>query len=509
MKEKLNRFLNKKKAIQERDYSRQHAKNRLSCIERVELLFDKGTFVETGMLAQQDIVAKDIKVELTPRDGFLTGYGEINGRVAGVGAYDITVKGGSSGFVGEKKFNRIKRMALEQGFPIIIMCEGFGARLEEEISSRMLYDSRQFAITCALSGFVPLVIPVMGEVWGGQANLTGLGDFVPMTSNSCMGIVGPPLLKSKMSLEISKKKLGGVKVHCEESGMADLEVKDDYECITKIKEFLSYLPSSSNEEAPCIKSADDPERRDECLLDIVPLNNKRAYDMHRIIESVADKGSFFELKPEYAKNIITGMARMDGRPVGFIANQPMWMAGTLDPKACIKAAHFIEFCDAFGLALIFLQDVPGFYPGPHSEQTGIIRYSAKWLYNLANATVPRITILIRKVYGLAHYAMCNMGFRPNLIVGWPTVEAGAIDPEDAVGIMFRKKMAETGDWEREKDAMFKEFKKKTRLDDALKDGLIDDVIDPRDTRPLIIKALRMAKKRRQGYTFKRHGISPI
>jgi len=509
MREKLQKYIKLKQEVQNRDYSVQHRKNRLSAIERVQLLFDPGSFVEIGILAKQDVVGKSVKEEPTPRDGIVTGYGLINGRLAGVAAYDITVKGGSMGFVGEKKFNRVKELALEQGFPIIIMCDGTGARLEEEISSRMLYDNPQFKNLCALSGYVPIVVAVMGECFGGHANLTALGDFVPMTKGSTMGLVGPPLLKSKMSIEISKEELGGVKVHCEKSGMADLEVQDDHECIAMIKKFLSYLPSNCHEEPPQFESSDDPERKEDSLLDIVPVNPKRAYDMHRVIDLVVDKGSFFELKPKFAKNIITGLARMDGRSVGIIANQPMVLAGAIDSFAANKASHFIEFCDAFGIPLIFFQDVPGFLPGPQSELAGIIRYSTKMIYTLAHSTVPKISILIRKVYGLAHYGMCNRGFNPNLILAWPTVEASAIDPEDAVDIMFGKTLSKSPDWEQIRRKKIDELRNKISIDEALEAGLIDDVIDPRETRSIIIKALRMAKRRQQGFNFKHHGISPI
>jgi len=509
MNQNLQRYLEMKEQIRNRDFSAQHDKNRLSAMERVDLLFDQGTFIETGILATQDICAKEIKKEPTPRDGIVTGYGRINGRFAGVAAYDVSVKGGSMGFVGERKFNRIKDLAREQGFPVIIMCDGTGARLEEEISSRMMYDNPQFANLCALSGYVPIIVAVMGECFGGHANLTALGDFVPMTRGSTMGLVGPPLLKSKMSLDIGKEELGGVGVHCEKSGMADLCVKDDYDCIQKIKEFLSFLPSNCHDKPPRLQSTDDSTREDKDLLHIVPSNPRRAYDMRRIIQGIVDDRCFFELKPSYARNIITGLARMDGRTVGIIANQPMWLAGAIDVSAADKASHFIEFCDAFGVPLLFLQDVPGFLPGPQSELDGIIRHSTRMIYQLAHATVPRISILIRKIYGLAHYGMCNMGFKPNLIVAWPTVEASAIDPEDAVEIMFGKTLSKSPDREKIRAEKIAQFRKRTRVDDALEAGFIDDIIDPRKTRPMIIRTLAMAGKRRKALDFKHHGISPV
>ncbi|MFH1350258.1 MAG: carboxyl transferase domain-containing protein [Pseudomonadota bacterium] len=505
----LRPHVEKKEALKRIDYSKQHARGRLSASERVALLFDPDSFVEIGALAQQDQFHRGIKPEPTPRDGVIAGYGTVKGRRVGVGAYDFTVKGGSMGFVGEWKLTRIKRLVMEQGFPLVIFCDGTGARLEEEVTSKAGYDNPQFADLCSLSGYVPIVVAIMGECFGGHANLTALGDFVPMTRDSTMGLVGPPLLKSKMNIEISKEELGGVAVHCDESGMADLAVKDDRECIERIKEFLSYLPSNCHEESPAWETEDDPNRREGRLLEIVPTNPKRPYDMREIIGCIVDEGRYFELKPTYARNMITCLSRMDGRVVGIIANQPLWLAGAIDVKACIKASHFVNLCDAFGIALIYLQDVPGFLPGPTQEREGIIRWSTRMLFELAHATVPRITILIRKAYGLAHYGMCNLGFRPNMIVAWPTGEFSAIDPEDAVDIMFGKQLAGSEDRERARTEMIQAFKRKTGLEPVIEASLIDDVIDPRDTRPMIIKALKMARKRRKGLHFKKRSITPI
>lgn len=509
MMDRLRPYREKKRALMRMDYARQHVRGRLSAIERVELLFDEGTFVEIGAMAQQDQLTRSIKPGPTPRDGIVTGYGRVNGRTVFAGAYDITVKGGSMGFVGEWKLTRVKRLAAEQGRPLVIMCDGTGARLEEEISSKAGYDNPQFANLCAMSGYVPIVVAVMGECFGGHANLTALGDFVPMTKGSAMGLVGPPLLKSKLSVEITKEDLGGVEIHCNKSGMADLAVKDDRECIEKIREFLSYLPPNCNEPPPSIVPGDDPGRREERLLEIVPTNTKRAYDMRGIIECIVDDGVYFELKPTYAMNIITCLARMDGRTVGIIANQPMWKAGSIDVKACIKASRFVNFCDAFGIALIYLQDVPGFLPGPESELEGIIRWSTRMIFELAHATVPRMTVLIRKAYGLAHYGMCNLGFRPNMIVAWPTGEFSAIDPEDAVDIMFGKELSGIEDGNKVRNEKIRAFRKKITMDPALEAAFIDDVIDPRDTRSVLIKGLHMARNRRHGPTFKRRGITPI
>jgi len=506
---RLKPYLEKKEELRKWDYSKQHAKGRLSAPERVNLLFDHGSFVEIGALAKQNQHTRGIKPEPTPRDGIVVGYGKVDGRIVGVAAYDNTVKGGSMGFVGEWKFTRMKRMAAEQGFPVVILCDGAGARLEEEISSEAGYDNPQFANLCALSGQVPIVVAVMGDCYGGHANLTALGNFVPMTKNSTMGLVGPRLLKSKLSIDITKEELGGYKIHCEKSGMADLAVENDPQCIDVIKEFLSYLPSNCDEEPPRIDCKDDPNRCEEELLNIVPTNTRRAYDMKKLIRYIVDNGDFFELKPTFAMNIITCLARMNGRTVGIIASQPNSMAGTIDVNACQKASGFINFCDAFGIALIFIQDVPGFYPGPKSELDGIIRWSTRLLFELAHSSVPKVTLLVRKAYGLAHYGMCNLGFRPNLIVTWPTGEFSAIDPEDAVNIMFDKELDKQENNEEKRQTLIDDFKKKTTMEPALEASFIDDVIDPRQTRPTIIRALDMAKKRKKVLNQKKRPIIPI
>ena len=510
MRDRLQSYLKKKELVKQRDYSKQHAKGRLSPMERVELLFDPGTFVEMGMLAEQDLLTRRVKEESTPRDGHIVGYGKVNGRYVGVVADDITVKYGSLGRVGFRKIEGLGRLCTKQGFPLVWFLEGSGARLEDEESS-LVADVDETAIPdlCALSGYVPIVMAVMGPCVGGHANFTALGDFVPMTKGSNMSIIGAPVLRSKLSIEISDEDVGGVKVHCDKSGMADLAVGDDRDCIDKIKGFLSYLPSNCNEAPPIVKSNDDPERRDERLLDLVPTDLKRPYDMKRLIEYIVDDGKFFELKPTYARNIVTCLARMDGKTVGIVANQPLYMAGTLDVKAASKASRFYNFCDAFGIPLIFLADIPGFFPAPESEINGIIRWSTRMLYEIAHATVPKIAVLVRKAFGLGAFGMCTPHFRPECTVAWPTALIGAISPEDAVDILYKRKLAERPDKEKARSELIRNFEERMRVDAAVEAGFYDDVIDPRDTRRVIIRALGMAKGRQEGFTFKRRGITPI
>ncbi|MBV1931588.1 MAG: hypothetical protein KUG71_07715 [Porticoccaceae bacterium] len=509
MTEALQPFLDKKLALENLDYSKRHAKGLLSAAERIELLFDKGSFTEIAPLARESDLAATTKPGETPRDGIVVGYGKVNSRMVGAAAYDIQYRAGSMGKTCEWKFTRLKRLIKDQGFPLVILSEGTGARLEEEVSSQGAYDNPQFTNLVALSGYVPIVVAVMGVCVGGHANITAIGDFVPMTENSSMMLAGPPLLRSKMGIETTLEELGGARKHVEQSGMGDLLVADDQECIAKIKEFLSYLPDNCHEDPPLKKTRDNPERRCEDLMDLVPSDLRFAYDIKKVIASIIDDGEHFEMQAAFAQNVVTTLARMDGRVVGIIANQPAHMSGTLDIKACQKISRFINFCDCFGIALIFLQDVPGYYPGPQSELDGIIRWSTRLLYEIGHTTVPRFTVMLRKAFGLAHYGMNSLGMEPNLLVAWPLASFSAISPDDAVQIMFGKQLAAAEDGVERKAELIKEFEAKTTILPAAEAALVDDVIDPRDTRKVLIKALDMAKKRRQGHTFKRRGITPI
>jgi len=509
MSEALQPFLERKLALSTLDYSKRHARGQLSAAERIELLFDEGTFTEIAPLARESDLAADTKPGATPRDGIVVGYGKVNGRTVGAAAYDIQFRGGSMGKVCEWKFTRLKRLILEQGFPLVVMSEGTGARLEEEVSSQGAYDNPQFANLVALSGYVPIVVAVMGLCVGGHANLTAIGDFVPMTENASMMLAGPPLLRTKMGVETTLEELGGARKHVEQSGMGDLLVKDDRECIDKIKEFLSYLPDNCHEPAPRRPSRDNPERRCDALLEVVPSDLRFAYNIKKVVAELVDDGLFFEMQPAFAANVVTALAHMGGRAVGIIANQPAHMSGTIDVKACQKISRFINFCDCFGIALVFLQDVPGFYPGPQSELDGIIRWSTRLLYEIGHATVPRLTVMLRKAFGLAHYGMNSLGMEPDLLVAWPLASFSAISPDDAVEIMFGKQLAQAEDGARRKQELIAEFEAKTTILPAAEAALVDDVIDPRDTRKVLIRALEMAKNRRQGHTFKRRGITPI
>ncbi len=505
----LKPFLDKKEALNQLDYSKRHAQGLLSPMERVELLMDPGTFTEIAPLAKEHDIARNTKPGDTPRDGIVVGYGKVNGRMVGVAAYDIQFRGGSMGIVCEWKFTRLKRMIKDQGFPLVIFNEGTGARLEEEISSKGAYDNPAFSDLAALSGYVPIVAAPMGYCIGAHANLTAFADFVPMTANSSMMIAGPQLLKSKLGIDVSIEDLGGAKKHVEVSGMGDLEVPDEQSCIEKIKDFLSYLPDNCHQDPPTRATTDSDSRRCDELTDIVPTDPRFGYDMLEVIESIVDDGKYFEFKPEFGKNVITCMAHLGGRAVGIIANQPEWMSGTLDTKACWKICRFINFCDVYGLALIFMHDIPGFYPSPKSEEDGIIRWSTRMIYEIEHATVPRLTVMLRKSYGLAHYAMNSLGMKPNMIVAWPTACFSAISPDDAVNVLFGKQLANDPDGEQKRAEKIEQFTAQTTILPAAEAGFVDDIIDPKETRSILIKGLQMATKRRDHLGFKRRGIPPI
>src|SRR5205809_5210046 len=344
-----------------------------------------------------------------------------------------------------------------------------------------------------MSGVVPQVAAMMGPAAAGTAYIPALADFVPMvkgTSNMALG--GPPLVKAVVGEDITAEELGGSKVHCEISGVGDLEVEDDEHCLRVVKEYLSYFPSRNQEPPPVIAYEDAAERRDEALLTILPDSPRRAYDVKKVLRAVVDHGRLFEIKPGWAKNIVVALARLNGRAVGVVANQPMVLGGALDVDAADKAARFIMLCDAFHIPLVFLQDVPGFMVGSKVEKQGIIRHGAKMLYAVSEATVPKVTVVIRKAYGAGYFVMCGKAYEPDLIVAWPTAEISVMGPEGGTNIIFRKEIAAAAHPEEERARRVEEFRKLINPYIAAGGAFIDDVIDPRETRPVIIRALEMA-----------------
>jgi acetyl-CoA carboxylase carboxyltransferase component len=491
--------------------ARQHAAGKLTVRERIDRLFDKDTFTEIGLHATHAGIAPDLAGRETPADGVVTGFGRIDGRLASVIAYDFTVMAGSMGRNAETKCNRARELAYTKRMPVIWLIDSAGARIQEAIGSRWFAGSGLlFREESIHSGVVPQVAAMMGPGAAGTAYIPALADFVPMvkgTSNMALG--GPPLVKAVVGEEITAEALGGSKVHTEVSGVADLEVEDDEHCLRVIKEYLAYFPSH-NQEPPPVLACDDPvERREEALLAIMPDSPRRAYDVKHVIRAIVDHGRMFELKPAWARNIVTALARLDGHPVGVVANQPMVLGGALDLDAADKAARFIMLCDAFGIPLVFLQDVPGFLVGSKVERAGIIRHGAKMLYAVSEATVPKLTVVLRKAYGAGYFVMCGRAYEPDLIVAWPTAEISVMGPEGGTNIVYRKEIAAAADPDAERARRVEDLRKLISPYIAAGAALIDDVIDPRETRPMLVRALEMARTKRVDRPWRKHGIMPV
>ena len=490
--------------------AKQHADGKMTVRERVDRLFDPGSFNEIGVLATHANIVPAMRGRETPADGVVTGFGKISGRHASVIAYDFTVMAGSMGRTGEVKCNRAREIALTKRMPMIWLIDSAGARIQEAIGSTFAQSGFLFREESIMSGVVPMVAAMMGPGAAGTAYIPALSDFVLMVKGtSHMALGGPPLVKAIVGEDITAEELGGSKVHTEVSGVADLEVPDDAACIDAIKEYLSFFPSSNLEQPPVVPCEDPADRMDEALLGIVPDSARRAYDMKTVIAHIVDGGRFFEIKPAWARNLITALARMGGRPVGIVANQPMVLGGALDVDSADKAARFIMLCDAFHIPLLFLQDVPGFLVGSKVERQGIIRHGAKMLYAVSEATVPKITVVVRKAYGAGYFVMCGKAYEPDLIVAWPTAEISVMGPEGGTNIIFRKEIAAADNPDEERARRVETFRTLINPYIAAGGAFIDDVIDPRETRPVIVRALDMARTKQVQRPWKKHGVMPV
>jgi acetyl-CoA carboxylase carboxyltransferase component len=492
---------------------KQHAQGKLTVRERLDLLFDPGSFSELGLLAHQQSTSPAMQGKLTPADGCVTGIGRIEGRRVAVIAYDFTVMAGSIGMVGELKATRIRELALRARIPVVWLIDSAGARIQEATGSMFARTGDLFREQVHMSGVVPQVAAMMGPGAAGTAYIPGLADFVPMVKGtSHMALGGPPLVKAAVGEDVTAEEMGGSQVHTKVSGVADLEVEDDEECIRVVRKYLSFFPSSNLDKPPAVDCKDAENRRCDELYDIVPANPRQAYDVRKVIATIVDDGDFFPLKPEWAKNLITGLARFGGRPVGIVANQPMVLGGALDVNAADKAARFVWLCDAFHVPLVFLMDCPGFLVGSAVEKQGIIRHGAKMLFAVAEATVPKVTVVIRKGYGAGYYVMNGRAYEPDLIVGWPTAEISVMGPEGAVNIIFRKQIEAAGDPEA-KDAMRNQLVGTIReqIDAYIAAGwsFLDDLIDPADTRSTIIRGLELGETKKVERPWRKHGVLPV
>ncbi|HLY47753.1 MAG TPA: acyl-CoA carboxylase subunit beta [Solirubrobacteraceae bacterium] len=488
----------------------QHAQEKLTARERLELLIDEGTFVELGIHGRPHFSQRAMEGREAPADGVVTGYGKVDGRLVAVAAYDFTVMAGSMGMTGELKVSRLRELALSKRIPMIWLLDSAGARIQEAVGSLFAGSGHLFREEVVMSGVVPQVAALMGPCAAGTAYIPGLADFVPMVKGrGSMALAGPHLVRAAIGEDVTQEELGGSRIHTRKSGVADLEVADDRECIEAIRRYLSYLPSSNTEPAPVEATQDPIERADEELLDILPDSNRKPYDMYEVIRRIVDDGTYFDLKPQFAKTIITCLARFGGRAAGIVANQPKQLGGILDNNSSDKAARFINLCNAFGIPLVYLMDVPGFMVGTKVEAEGIIRHGAKFLYATANATVPKVTIVLRKAYGAGYYVMCGRAYEPDLIVAWPSAEISVMGAEGAVEIIFRKQVQEAEDPAAKRAELIQNFRKIIDVYVAAGNDMIDDVIDPRETRATICRGLELSARKQVQRPWKRNGVVPV
>jgi acetyl-CoA carboxylase carboxyltransferase component len=491
---------------------RQHSQNKLTVRERIDVLFDEGTFEERGLLAHHQSSSPAMQGKFTPADGVITGIGNIDGRPVAVIAYDFTVMAGSMGMVTEIKATRMRELALRERIPLVWLIDSAGARIQEATGSMFARTGDLFREQVIMSGVVPQVAAMMGPGAAGTAYIPGLADFVPMVKGtSNMALAGPHLVKAAVGEDVTAEEMGGSQVHCKVSGVADLEVPDDRACLAAVRKYLSYFPSSNLVESPLIETSDPIERRSEQLYDIVPANPRQAYDIHKVIVAVVDDGDFFPMKPDWARNLVTGFARIGGRAVGIVANQPKFLGGALDVNSADKAARFVWLCDAFHIPLVFLMDCPGFLVGSAVEKQGIIRHGAKMLFAVSEATVPKITVVLRKGYGAGYYVMNGRAFEPDLIVGWPTAEISVMGPEGAVNIIFRKQIEALPEEERAeaRNNMVSVIRDQISPYIAAGWAFIDDVIDPADTRRVIARGLESAATKKTERPWRKHGVLPV
>src|SRR5436190_1575340 len=497
----------------EQKIAKQHAEEKLTARERLALLIDEGSFTELGIHGRPPSSQRAMEGREAPADGVITGYGEVEGRLVAACAYDFTVMAGSMGMTGELKVGRLRELALTKRIPFIWLLDSAGARIQEAVGSLFAGSGHLFREEVVMSGVIPQIAALMGPCAAGTAYIPGLADFVPMVKGrGSMALAGPHLVRAAVGEDVTQEELGGSRVHCRKSGVGDLEVADDEECIERIKQYLSFMPQHCEAPLPLRAGghgSDPIDRMDEELLDVLPESNRKPYDMYEVIRRVVDDGFYFDMKPQWAKTIITCFARFAGRPVGIVANQPKQLGGILDNDSADKAARFVNLCNAYGLPLVFLQDVPGFMVGTKVEAEGIIRHGAKMLHAVANATVPKVTVVLRKAYGAGYYVMNGRAYEPDLIVAWPSAEISVMGPEGAVNIIFRKQIEASDDPDAKRAEMVAEVKKIIDPYVAAGNAMVDDIIDPRETRPTIIRGLRMAATKRVERPWRKHGVMPV
>ena len=490
---------------------RQHAAGKLTARERVELLLDAGSFVELDALVTHRCRDFGMEQSLIPGDGVVGGWGTISERLVYVFAQDFTVFGGSLSETNAEKICKLMDLAVENGAPMIGLNDSGGARIQEGVVSLGGYADIFLRNTLA-SGVVPQISAIMGPCAGGAVYSPAITDFVLMVEDtSYMFVTGPDVIKTVTHEEVTKEDLGGAHTHAAKSGVCHLTAPNDAACLQTLRELLSYLPSNNLDNPPLGTSQDSPDRESAELDDVIPKDPNKPYDIKRLISGVVDDGRFLEIHSEYARNIVVGFARIGNHTVGIVANQPAFLAGVLDIDASLKGARFVRFCDAFNIPLITFEDVPGFLPGTQQEHGGIIKHGAKLLYAYAEATVPKITIITRKAYGGAYCVMASKHLRTDLNLAYPTAEIAVMGPEGAVNILYRRELATAGESVNEVRAgLVEDYRDKfSNPYIAAERGFVDAVIEPRQTRPIVARALRQLGAKRAYMPPKKHGNLPL
>ena len=495
--------------------ARQHEKGKLTVRQRLDLLLDAGSFQEVGLHGTHHNGHTPVDPAKAACDAVVCGTGSIDGRMVACAAYDFTVMGGSIGYTGEVKVTRMREVALRGRMPMVWLVDSGGARIsggQEDLERVCLFADTGYLFReqVTMSGVVPQVAAMVGPGAAGTAYIPALADFVPMVKGtSSMALGGPALVKAVTGKSITEEELGGAKLHNETSGVADLLVKSDEECLDAVREYLSFMPSHCGEKPPRRELDDPVERMDEALLDVLPDNPRASYDMRKLIALVVDHGHLFEMKPRFAKNIVTGFARMAGEPVGVVANNPRYWGGILDVDAADKAARFINLCDSFNIPLVFLVDVPGFMVGQKTEEQGLIRHGAKMLYAVSEATVPKVTVIVRKAYGAGYYVMNGRAYEPDLLLAWPTAEISVMGAEGMVGISARKMLDAAPDPEAMMGQLAGVIRPYIDIYRSAAHGYVDEVIDPRETRPAIVRGLELGRRKVIERPWRRNGVRPV
>jgi len=490
--------------------ARQQSEGKISARQRLELLFDEGSFEEIDKLVEHRCQDFGMAEQRIPGDGVVAGFGRIEGRLVYAFAQDFTVFGGSLSEANAAKICKIMDLAMKVGAPVVGLNDSGGARIQEGVASLAGYADIFLRNTLA-SGVVPQISAIMGPCAGGAVYSPAITDFTLMVDKSSyMFVTGPDVIKTVMHEDVTKEDLGGPMTHNAVSGVAHFLTRDDADCLALVRELLLFLPQNNRQDPPAVESSDPIDRRDAALDTLVPIESDKPYDIKDIVHRVVDDGYFLEVQEHYARNLVVGFARLGGHSVGIVANQPAVLAGCLDINASVKGARFVRFCDAFNIPLITFEDVPGFLPGTQQEFGGIIRQGAKLLYAFAEATVPKITVITRKAYGGAYCVMASKHIRTDVNFAYPTAEIAVMGPEGAVNIVYRRELQSAEDPEKLRCEKVEEFRQRfANPYVAAERGYVDAVIEPRDTRPKLIAALRMLETKRDTNPPKKHGNIPL